>query len=150
MKTIIKALDITGGFTSLLCALHCLAIPFIIAILPSLGFAWLGSHAFGLWMLAITFTIGLFAIIQGFQEHRNCLPLVKLGIGLLCLVLGEIVLHEMICEQPIRLGQRVVMAHVKGHPWHSFVSAFGGFMVVFAHILNRILCKRTCKTCCHE
>lgn len=147
MKALTKTLDFTGGFTSLLCALHCLALPFVVALLPSLGLAWVGSHTFGMWMLAITAAIGLFAIVQGMREHKSCIPMVKFGIGLMFLVLGEIVLHNMVCEQPIKLGHRVVMAHVKGHPHHSFVSAFGGFMIVIAHIANRYMCVRNCKTC---
>jgi len=151
MKALTKTLDFTGGFASLLCALHCLALPFILAFLPAWGLAFVGSHTFGMYMLAFTAIVGLAAIVQGMREHKSCIPMVKFGIGLILLVVGEVVLHNMVCEQPIKLGHRTVMAHVKGHPYHSFVSAFGGFMVMIAHILNRYMCKRNCKTCCeHE
>ena len=69
MKTAI--LDYTSGFSSFLCAIHCIALPFVIALLPAWGLTWLSSEAFGEGMIIFTVIFGLWAFVSGLKEHKR-------------------------------------------------------------------------------
>jgi hypothetical protein len=72
-----------GVFLSLLCAIHCLTLPFILFAAPYLA----SSFAFSLtveWILVlISFGLALFLLWQDFLQHRKPMPLYFLGFGIL-------------------------------------------------------------------
>lgn len=123
-----KTLDKIGFTASTLCALHCAVLPLVLALLPSLGLAWLGGEKFAHYMIAFTFTVAITAMIRGIKTHKNCWPIGSLGLGMLLLVVAENF-----------LGANV----------HYIFSAAGGFCLAGAHCLNRIFCKK-CEHCCYE
>ena len=143
----VKIADYINIAASAVCAVHCMLLPVLIGAVVSLNAAWITSQAFGGWMIAFTFIVGLYAIVQGTKSHKNCLPLLVFGVGLVGLIIGDIVLHNMVCEHAVKLGPRTVIVHMKGHPYHNYVTAVGGLFVMISHIANRLLCRKCCKTC---
>lgn len=80
----ILSLDNLGIFASVLCLIHCLAMPFIVAAIPFLGMncQWLQSELTE--NILITFIIGfaVFAIIPGYWTHKKPLALAGLVVGM--------------------------------------------------------------------
>lgn len=109
--------DRAGMSASLLCALHCAAMPLLVGVLPAvvqaewLEWALVGSSA----------VIGVTALRRGYPYHRHPLPTAVLGSGLLCLVVGR--LRE-------------------GHEGGLLLVVLGGLLVAVAHFLNhRLTCQ---------
>jgi hypothetical protein len=67
---------------SLGCAIHCAAMPFVIAYLPALGLSFLADEAFHKWMALACFVIALTAFIPGLRKHGRLAPVVIGSVGL--------------------------------------------------------------------
>ena len=76
--------DWLGIVASIGCAIHCAAMPFVIAYLPALGLNFLADEAFHKWMALICFLIAIAAFLPGLKTHRNWAPI---GIGATGIVL---------------------------------------------------------------
>lgn len=76
--------DMLGIAASIGCAIHCAAMPFVIAYLPALGLSFLADAAFHKWMALICFLIALAAFLPGLVKHGNWVPV---GVGSVGLVL---------------------------------------------------------------
>lgn len=72
-----------GLFLSFACAIHCLAMPFIVFFAPYI----LGSFAFSAkieWLLVVSsFGLAAYILILDFQKHHRLKPLYFLGLALL-------------------------------------------------------------------
>ncbi|MEM6364443.1 MAG: MerC domain-containing protein, partial [Planctomycetota bacterium] len=49
--------DFVGVVASIACAIHCAAMPFVIAYLPAMGLSFLADEAFHKWMAVACFAI---------------------------------------------------------------------------------------------
>ncbi|MEL6110182.1 MAG: MerC domain-containing protein [Planctomycetota bacterium] len=78
--------DWIGMVASIGCAVHCAAMPFVIAFLPALGLSFLADEAFHQWMAVVCFAIALAAFVPGFRKHRRVLPAAigTVGLSLIC------------------------------------------------------------------
>lgn len=76
--------DLVGIVASVGCAIHCAAMPFVIAYLPAWGLSFLADEAFHKWMALICFLIALAAFFPGLRKHGSWVPV---GIGSAGLVL---------------------------------------------------------------
>jgi hypothetical protein len=74
--------DWLGIVASVGCAIHCAAMPFVIAYLPSLGLSFLADESFHKWMFVVCMGIGLAAFLPGWRLHRRLLPVGVAGVGL--------------------------------------------------------------------
>ena len=74
--------DWMGIVASVGCAIHCAAMPFVIAYLPALGLSFLADEAFHKWMALVCFLIAIVAFIPGIRKHRNWIPVSIGAIGL--------------------------------------------------------------------
>lgn len=116
-----RLLDRLGTFGSLLCAVHCAALPVLSAVLPSLGLAaWLGSDAFEYGFVVFATLLGAFSLIWGYRRHGEVRALGLLLPGLLLLWAGAWI--------PVLHGQFPVL--------HAVVMTFGGVLVALAHWAN--------------
>ena len=75
--------DFLGIAASLACAIHCAAMPFLIAYLPALGLSFLADESFHQWMSVACLVLALIAFIPGWRKHRRWLPGMIAGLGLL-------------------------------------------------------------------
>ncbi|MEL6898160.1 MAG: MerC domain-containing protein [Planctomycetota bacterium] len=74
--------DWLGMFASIGCAIHCAAMPFVIAYLPALGLSFLADEAFHQWAAVGCFFIAVAAFIPGLRKHRQLTPVIVGSIGL--------------------------------------------------------------------
>ncbi|MEM8864410.1 MAG: MerC domain-containing protein [Planctomycetota bacterium] len=74
--------DWVGVVASIGCAIHCAAMPFVIAYLPALGLSFLADEAFHQWMAGACFLIALTAFVPGLRKHRRPGPVLIASVGL--------------------------------------------------------------------
>lgn len=77
--------DWLGITASIGCAIHCAAMPFVIAWLPALGLRFLADESFHQWMVLACFLIATASFIPGLRRHGSWTPVSVGAIGL-CLI----------------------------------------------------------------
>lgn len=118
---------------SMACAIHCLALPLILALLPSLAALQLNHEAFHAWMLAAVIPSSIYALTLGCKQHRRMSVLSLGGIGLICLILAVVLGEARIGEY----GEKVL-------------TLVGAAFVALGHFINYRWCSavRTKKCAC--
>ena len=144
MNTIDKENEVSdkvGIVLSVLCCIHCMAIPFLIVFAPALGQLF-QDEIFHNIALATVVPLGLYSFISKIKLHSDKRPLIIGVIGMLFLIAGHL-FHVFSHE-----------GHSHGAHAHGTIelvelvgSIVGGLSLVVAHILNIRLCR--CKSCDH-
>lgn len=118
---------------SLLCALHCVATPVIIVMLPSLAALQLDGEAFHLWMVLAVIPISIYALTMGCKQHKRY-RLLGLGlVGLLFLLAAVLSGEELI-----------------GNFWEKALTVTGAVTIALGHYWNYRLCRRQESCVCPE
>lgn len=110
--------DRVGATASFLCAIHCAALPFVLALLPFIGLQFLADHRFERGFVFFACALALFALINGYRRHRRALPLMLAIPGLLLLIFG------------------VTWAEGISIIVHSVLVTIGGLLVASSHFIN--------------
>jgi hypothetical protein len=129
-SAVAQAADRVGATASFLCALHCAALPFVLALLPAIGLGFLANHAFEHWFIAFATLLALTMLIRGYRHHRERLGLAILLPGLVLLWIGGFVVEPQVSA----IGHAVLVAH-------------GGSTVALAHVVNLRL-SQAADACC--
>jgi len=117
---------------SFLCTLHCLALPVLLAVVPSLTALSLDDEAFHLWMLVAVVPISGFALAVGYRKHNSYPVLVIGSLGLLVMILAVLLGHDWL-----------------GDAGEKMLTVLGASVVALAHYLNQRFCReQDCR--CHE
>lgn len=119
-----RTLDKAGAAASLACAIHCVAMPIAIALLPVLGLAWLDNPWVDRLFLAAALVFAALAHPKGYRRHRRCLPGTLAACGL--------------------IGISLTISLWESTSWHHYVVAFGGLLLASSHFLNQHWCKCAC------
>lgn len=91
-------LDRLGIGASLLCAIHCLAAPFLLLLLPAAGSIW--SHPAVHWVLAVLVVpLALWVLYKGYRKHGNKLTLVAASLGAMLILAGLV--SPMVHSEPV-------------------------------------------------
>lgn len=107
--------DAAGFFASLLCAIHCSAIPILISFGLIGSGSWLHNHLFDWIIIGLGFIIAGYAIVGDYlKKHRKLLPLLVAVTGFIFLLIGMI----------------------DHHGWMLIFSVVGGLLVASSHVLN--------------
>ena len=109
---------------SLLCALHCLALPVFIALAPTVASLAIADESFHLWMVAVVVPVSAYALLLGCQKHRRLSVLVLGFGGLLVLGLTPVVGHDLLGEN----GERLL-------------TLMGASLIAWSHVQNYRLCQ---------
>lgn len=118
-------LDRLGIWVSSLCALHCLALPVLIPLLPLVGSSFFAQVWFERTILTFSLIVGAVALISGaVRYHGKYYPLILLFTG------GAIYWHK----------------DIFGHHYEPFTIALGAALIVAGHWFNMRLCRQ-CKCC---
>lgn len=128
---IISVLDYAGVAASTICLVHCLAMPFVIALLPVVAAQFMESEWFH---ISLAFTILVFcltAFVPGYIRHRDK-RLVLIGAAGVGLVFFA----------------TFYARHVWGENVEIAIVTAGNIILVFGHLLNRRLSASAC--CNHE
>lgn len=110
---------------SVLCTVHCLALPLLLVILPSLGTLQLQDEAFHMWMLIAVIPTSLYALTMGCKKHQRY-RLLAWGISGLTLMIAALLIgHE-----------------IAGESGEKALTFLGSMLVVIAHIGNFKRCRQ--------
>lgn len=122
--------DRVGATASLLCAVHCVLLPFVLALLPLIGLGFLAGHTFERVFVACAAALASASILTAYRRHRKPQALFLMVPGIVLLVFGVAI---------------DINAHVLIHT-ASVVS--GGVLVASAHITNLVLAYRHHRDAC--
>lgn len=102
--------------SSALCLVHCLALPLIVAALPSLTLALAVPESIHIFALALAIPVSGIGLVQGYRRHGRRLPLGVALLGILLLTLG------------VTLPDRVSV--------ETGLTVTGGLLLAYAHLRN--------------
>ena len=117
--------DKTAITLSLLCALHCLAVPLLLAVLPTLSGLGLADERFHLWIVLVVIPISAFALTLGCKRHGDKLVLITGAAGLALLCTTPLLEHDLLTE----MGERLTTLVAAG-------------LIAASHVRNYLLCQR--------
>ena len=134
---------------SICCILHCIALPVVILMLPSVASFWITNENVHIVLVLMAIPISIFAMLKSLKKHNNYKCIALAVIGLLLLV-AAIFMHD--------IGFNGEQAHVEqeqnlhaeesqdkhGHDEHGGIgetletifTVLGGLVLLGAHYLN--------------
>lgn len=122
--------DRVGATASLLCAVHCALLPFVLALLPLVGLEFLAGHTFERIFVACAAALACTSIVTAYRRHRRPHALFLMVPGIALLLFGV----------AINLDAHVVV--------HTASVVTGGVLVASAHVTNLVLSHRHhCAAC---
>jgi len=133
MKNIIALSDKLAISLSFLCTIHCLALPLLLVMLPSLAALPLADEAFHLWMVIAVIPVSAYALTMGCTKHKRYHLLLIGGIGLALLIAASFLGHDLL-----------------GETWEKTLTISGAVVIAAGHVLNYRLCQLQYKCECHE
>ncbi len=88
-------LDNVGMTASVLCAIHCAVVPFLITSLPLLGLGFLANPWVEWSMILFAVIIGFYAIGSSYAKvHKRVLPIILLIMGFAIIIAGHLFVHS--------------------------------------------------------
>ena len=118
---------------SMLCALHCMAAPVIIVMLPSLAALQLDDEAFHTWMVLAVIPISIYALTMGCRQHKHYR---LLGIGLF----GLLFLLSAVLS-----GDDLITSF-----WEKALTVTGAVTIALGHYWNYRLCRHQESCACPD
>jgi len=113
-----KSLDHIGATGSMLCAVHCAALPLVLALMPALG-AGLAGAGFEIGFIVFASAMALSSLLLGYRRHRALR-------ALLFLLPGLALLWSAVLIPPLHHN---VIAH-------AVAMALGGTLIATSHLIN--------------
>ena len=109
---------------SFACAFHCLVLPVLVSLYPSVVIAWLQDERIHFALLVFVIPISFFSLTMGCRQHRK-LPVVGLGAaGIIVLILSALLGHD-----------------IGGESLEVTGTLLGSGLVACSHVLNFKLCR---------
>ncbi len=112
-----------------MCAVHCAALPLVLAVAPALG-AGLADHSFEIAFIVFASLLGSASLILGYRQHHAGRAFVLLAPGIVLLWLGA-----WMGVAGASLGL------------HALAMATGGGLIAAAHLLNLRLSRAHALAC---
>ena len=123
-NTVAVIADRIGATASLLCAVHCALLPFVLALLPLIGLEFLAGHTFERVFVVCAALLASATILTAWRRHRRMHALFLLVPGIALLLFG-------------------VGIDIDGHiALHTVSVVSGGLLVASAHVANLVLSHR--------
>jgi len=110
--------DRFGATASFLCAVHCAALPLVIAALPAIGLSFLANHHFERGFIAFASTLALTSLLVGFRRHHRFRAFWFLVPGILLLAAG------------------ILLDFDQSATAHAVLVSCGGTLVAVSHLTN--------------
>ncbi|HTR29554.1 MAG TPA: MerC domain-containing protein [Puia sp.] len=83
--------DAIGISASMVCAVHCVALPLLVSSLPFLGIELLSNKVFEAVMILTSLTVGSWALFTGYRRRRRFLwPVALFAVGMFFLLYGTL------------------------------------------------------------
>ena len=96
--TITALLDRSAIVLSMICVVHCLALPVAIIMLPALSAYWFADENFHLLLLYLVLPTSVIALGLGCRRHRMFKMMLWGSAGLLCLTVAALLGHDRLGE----------------------------------------------------
>jgi hypothetical protein len=112
---------------SIACAIHCLAMPLLLLLLPSFVVLQLNNEAYHTAMVLIVLPTSVFALFMGCKQHKRYRLLFIGFVGLIFLVLAILLGNEF---------------------WEKVLTLMGSAVIAGGHYWNYRLCQQ--HTLCHR
>ncbi|WP_461538577.1 MerC domain-containing protein [Spongorhabdus nitratireducens] len=132
MKALQTYTDKAAIGLSFLCLAHCLALPLILVMLPSLTVLNLENELFHLGMVVIVVPTSLYALTLGCKKHKNY-QLLGIGLAGLAFLLAAVIGEEMVGE----FGEKAL-------------TMMGSLLIAYGHFRNYQLCRHAEDCSCAE
>lgn len=139
-----RALDNLGATASVLCAVHCLAMPLLLTLLPAVGLSFLLDET-----LEKAFVIGavLLAALNscwGYRLHRKSRVFIFILIGSALLLIATFAMdHQHLHHShDHHHGHDHGPARPQDNAWGLTMLVCGAITLAIGHILNRIFCNK--------
>ncbi|MBL8785299.1 MAG: MerC domain-containing protein [Deltaproteobacteria bacterium] len=117
--------DRLGAFLGLACAIHCIAMPLLLGVLPALGLSFLADHVFDLVIVILASIFAFFAARSGLRAHGDRRIVKGFAAAVLLLALGHLV------------GEESLVGRIP--------SVLGGLTLATVHFLNLRASRRACR-----
>lgn len=114
-----KKLDAVGIGLSVLCAIHCLSVPFLMGVLPLIGLDFVANHEFEWVMMSIIFLFAGWAYYNGYRRHRRSAIFGFFIAGVIVFAAIRPLLPEELHPAATLVGGAVfILGHWKNWHWH--------------------------------
>ena len=131
---------------SLCCILHCIALPVLILIIPSISSFWINDENVHIVLVILAVPISLFAMGKSLRVHHNYKCILLAGVGLLLLV-AAIFMHDIGFTGEHGHEEHGNQEHgheEHGHEEHgglgetleTIFTVIGGLVLLSAHFIN--------------
>jgi hypothetical protein len=128
MMTKENRLDRVGVAASLVCAVHCMAMPLLAGLLPLMGLSFLAEDQTEWVLTGMSLGIGSLSLLPSYvRRHKQWRPILFFGCG------ASLILA-------VRLSAE------EGSRLEALMMVIGAVLIVCAHVVNRQLC-RSCASC---
>lgn len=108
--------DQLGFWVSLVCGIHCVAMPFILGVLPFTGNGETIHEVAEIGILLVTIIVGTYAMTTGYRKHKNIVPITFMVVGFSIIFLGMHLHTEMIEMILMPVGALgLAIAHLRNH-----------------------------------
>jgi len=109
-------LDFIGFVASILCAIHCAALPFLLSFIPLVGLEYLDNPYVEYTMIIISFLIASLALIRSYNRHHG----------------KFLALHIVITGFIL-----IVVSRFSYASWQEvLLTSLGGVVIAIAHFVN--------------
>jgi hypothetical protein len=89
------SLDAVGVGASLICAVHCAALPLLFMVLPLTGMKFFHNEFLDFTLIGVSFIVGCLALLRGYRKHHHKISaLLLFSVGFPILVLGQFFLKK--------------------------------------------------------
>ena len=139
--------NITDKFSiclSMCCIMHCLALPILIVLLPSISSLWINDEIVHVYLVLLAIPISLFAMVKSLKAHNNykCISLAIIGLLLLTTAIFMHDIGSFFGEQGHGEEHGHDEHHGIGGLLEKIFTVLGALILVGAHILNLRFSKK--------
>lgn len=120
----LNSVDSVGASVSILCAIHCIAMPFLIALLPLSGIG-LVAQGIGERIVFVSILLAAGSLCWGFRLHRKRRTILALAGGAGMILAGSFLVLDA---------------------YETAFNVTGAMCLASAHLMNRRLCN-ACRRC---
>ncbi len=125
MKFTSTSLDKLAINLSLLCVVHCLALPVMLALLPTIVAPFLAQEGLHLWLIIAVVPTSIYSLALGCNKHRRITVFLIGLLGLCCMLIAIVFGHDYFGEN----GEKAF-------------TLLGSTFIIFAHVRNFKLCQK--------
>ena len=114
-----KWLDGAAIGASTLCLIHCLFLPVLIILLPSLAAFLAVPEASHVWAVAFAIPSSILALLAGYRRHRRALPSAFVLPGILLLVAGAFAAPSEAWETAFTVSGAILLSMGHALNWRA-------------------------------